>query len=190
VLAAVDQELHKDANLLAQALKQQVRLVSAQARELYQSKQQVRLEEVLAGCDPAAAVMVNIEIAQANQLYMEEGGTLSRTLLPHLNLVTDYRFLQDEAHFICSRFLASLVTHVKDTEQAVGTGFILFALRLNPRQLQGILTHPQSVAALKEALAIKKYPAAAVSVMALYPDKFMQLELLQFWEGKSGEVIS
>jgi AAA domain len=46
------------------------------------------------------------------------------------------------------------------------------------------------VAALKEALIIKKYPAAAVSVMALYPDKFMQPELLQFWEGKSGEVIS
>jgi hypothetical protein len=57
----------------------------------------VRLEEVLAGCDPAAAVMVNIEIAQANQIYMEEGATLSRTLMPHLDMITDYRFLQEEA---------------------------------------------------------------------------------------------
>jgi hypothetical protein len=46
------------------------------------------------------------------------------------------------------------------------------------------------VAALKEALVIKKYPAAAVSVMVLYPDKFMHPGLLQFWEGKSGEVIT
>jgi hypothetical protein len=150
----------------------------------------VKLEELLASCTPAAAVLINIDIARYNQLYMEQGATLSRTLLPFIDQVTDYCFLAEEAHFICTRFLASLSTHIRDAELSVGTGFILFAIRLNPRTLSGILTKPKSLLSLREALSSKHYPAPAVAVIALYPDKFMFPDLLQFWEGKSGEIIS
>ena len=190
VLAAVDAELKKDQNLFTQALKQQVKLVSMKARDLYESKKQVLLEELLSSCAPAAAVMVNIEISLVNSNYMEEGATLSRTLLPYLNEVTDYCFLTEETNFIASRFLASLVTHVRDTDSTIGVGFVLFAFQLNPRSLQGLINNPVSMASLKEALAIKKYPAAAVTVMAIFPDKFLWPDLLQFFEGKSGEVIT
>lgn len=79
--------------------------------------------------------MISLEISKVNPNYMEEGATLSRTLLPYINQVTDYRFLTEETHFIANRFLASLVTHVRDTESSVAVGFVLFALYLNPRAL-------------------------------------------------------
>jgi len=66
---------------------------------------------------------------------MEEGGTLARTLLPYLNLVTDYTFLTPDTHHICGRFLASLTTHICDSKETVGVGFVLYALHLNPRLL-------------------------------------------------------
>jgi hypothetical protein len=134
--------------------------------------------------------MINIEISLVNTIYMEEGATLSRTLMPYLNMVTDYRFLTEETHFIASRFLASLGTHIRDTDSAVGTGFILFALHLNPRSLQGIITAPASIASLKEALVIKNFPPAAITVMTIFPDKFLWPDLLHFWDGKSGEVVT
>ena len=49
--------------------------------------------------------MISIEISLLHTTYMEEGATLSRTLLPYINRVTDFRFLTEETHFIASRFL-------------------------------------------------------------------------------------
>lgn len=92
----------------------------------------------MANCDPAAAIMINIQISLTNQQYMEESATLSRTLFPYINKVTDYRFLGEECTFIANRFLNSLVTHVKDTDISVEVGFVKFALALNPRTLHGI----------------------------------------------------
>ena len=66
---------------------------------------------------------------------MGEGATLAWTLLPYLNQVRDYRFLPDDANFIACRFLASLVTHVRDTEITIGAGFVLYALKLNPHSI-------------------------------------------------------
>jgi hypothetical protein len=109
---------------------------------------------------------------------MEQGATLSRTLLPFIDQVNDYCFLEEEAHFICTRFLAALSVHIRDAELSVGTGFILFALRLNPRTLSGILTSPKSLNSLREALIAKHYPPTAVAVISLFPDKFMYPDLL------------
>jgi len=39
-------------------------------------------------------------------------------------------------------------------------------------------------------LTLKTFPITAVTVIALYPDKFLWPDLLQFWGGKSNEVIS
>ena len=66
---------------------------------------------------------------------MEEGGTLARTLLPYINRITDFTFLTPDTHFIGGRFLNSLVIHVRDTTEAIGVGFVLYALHLNPRSL-------------------------------------------------------
>ena len=84
---------------------------------------------------PAAAVMLNLEVSLVHPSYMEEGATLARTLLPYLNQVRDYRFLSEDANFIAGRFLASLVTHIRDTESTVGAGFVLYALKLNPKSV-------------------------------------------------------
>ena len=86
---------------------------------------------MLAIVSPAAAVMLNLEVTLVYPIYMEEGATLARTLLPYLNQVRDYRFLSEDANFIACRFLASLVTHIRDTKSTVGAGFVLYALKFN-----------------------------------------------------------
>ena len=134
--------------------------------------------------------MLNIEISLTHTTFMEEGATLARTLLPYLNRVTDYRFLVEETHFIATRFLDALAIHVRDTESAIGIGYILFALHLKPRSLQGLFSKQESTAALREALHIKNYPPAATTVMCLYPDKFLWSGLLHFIEGKSIDVVN
>lgn len=139
---------------------------------------------------PAAAVMLNFEVSLVHDSYMEEGATLARTLLPYLNKVTDYRFLSEEADFIGGRFLAALITHVRDTTTAVGAGFVLYGLKLNARLLQGIFDKDRNTSSLREALTIKKFPPSAVTVMCLYPAKFLWTDLLNFWEGKNEVIIA
>lgn len=89
---------------------------------------------------------------------MEEGATLSRTLLPHLNKVTDYAFLQPDSTFIMGRFLTSLITHVVDTQSTVESGFILFGIHINPRALRGIFCNSKNAIALGEALKTLSFP--------------------------------
>jgi len=63
VLEVVDRELQANPTLLYQAINQQVKIHVNTARDLYQHKKQTQLEELLSSCDPAAAVMLNFEIA-------------------------------------------------------------------------------------------------------------------------------
>ena len=79
---------------------------------------------------------------------MEEGVTLSSTLLPYLNKVQDYSFITADTFFIHGRFLASLVTHIVDTEGMVKAGFVLYGLHLNPRALKGVFHHEMNLQAL------------------------------------------
>ena len=74
---------------------------------------------MLAECDPCAAIMINFEISLVNSHFMEEGVTLQRTLLPYLNLVHDYRFLDEKWNFVANRFLSSLITQIVDTKVVV-----------------------------------------------------------------------
>ena len=72
---------------------------------------------------------------------MEEGITLCRTLFPYINKVLDYRFLDEKWAFIANRFLSSLVTHIQDISASVKSGFILYALHLNPKILHAIIVN-------------------------------------------------
>lgn len=121
---------------------------------------------------------------------MEEGATLSRTLFPYLNKVTDYRFLGEETNFIANRFLNSLITHVKDTGTPVELGFVLYAINLNPRSLHGIFKNDKSVNSLSDALRHLKFPRSAIGVMTLFPEKFLWPNLLNSWKSKSSDSIS
>jgi hypothetical protein len=71
----------------------QVQLLSKDAKHFYETKQQVKLIDLLSSVSPVAAILLNIEISLVNPNFMEEGNTLSETLLPFINLVTDYSFL-------------------------------------------------------------------------------------------------
>jgi hypothetical protein len=147
------------------------------------------LEELLAHVAPTAAVMLNIQISLVHSSIMEEGATLARTLLPYLNQITDYRFLTAENNFITSRFLASLITHICDTQEPIEEGFILFALQLNPRTLKDIFDNQRNIGALRGALRHKKFPESATAIMCIYPQKFLWPDLMSFWQGKSDDMI-
>jgi hypothetical protein len=88
------------------------------------------------------------------------------------------------------RFLTSLVTHIRDSSSHVGVGFVIYALHLNPRLLQGIFANVQNIASLRQALEQRNYPAATILVMTMFPEKFLWPDLLSFWEGKNGEVVN
>ena len=47
------------------------------ASTLYETKQQIKLIELLAGLSPMAAILLNIEMSLTNQILLEEGGTLA-----------------------------------------------------------------------------------------------------------------
>ena len=88
------------------------------------------------------------------------------------------------------RFLTSLVTHIRDSSSHIGVGFVVYALHLNPRLLQGIFANVQNIASLRQALEQRNYPSATILVMAMFPEKFLWPDLLRFLEGKSGEVVN
>ena len=88
---------------------------------------------------PAAAIMLNIEVSLVFPSYTEESATLSRTLLPFIDKVTDFRFIGPEAHFIAGRFLSSLIVHISDTKLSVSPGFVNFAVHLNPQALTSVI---------------------------------------------------
>jgi hypothetical protein len=88
---------------------------------------------------PIAAILINIQLQLPNPNYCEEGATLALTLLPFLNKVDDYSFLDKEASFIASRFLASLVRHITDTHADVEVGFMTFGLKYDPAKLRQLV---------------------------------------------------
>lgn len=149
ILEVVDATIEKDPHLMALALKQQSTLHAQRARELFDSRKLGPLEDLLRSLAPAAAIMVNIEVSLTSASYTEESATLARTLLPYIDKVADYRFLGEECHFICSRFLASLAVHLRDTQTPLSCGFIHFALHLNPKILRNMITTSSSIASLR-----------------------------------------
>lgn len=79
--------------------------------------------------------MINIKISLVNNDYMDEGNTLSYTLLPYLNKVEDYSFLLSDSNYTMSRFIKSLTTHIFDTECEVDKGFMICSLKFDSSRL-------------------------------------------------------
>ena len=113
--------------------------------------------------------MLNVKISLVSASYSEESATLSRTLLPFINKVTDYRFLGVDTHFIMGRFLSSLIMHVKDVQEQVSQGFVSLALHLNPSTLKEVIRIGNGILSLREALLVRGFQASAVNAMCLYP---------------------
>jgi hypothetical protein len=75
---------------LQKALSKHTSLLSKDARKLYENKEQIKLIELLDTAPPMVAVLLNIDISLVNPQLMEQGSTLSHTLLPYINQITDF----------------------------------------------------------------------------------------------------
>ena len=56
-----------------------------------------------------AAVMLNVELGRVNTTFIEQGNTLSHTLLPYLNKLRDFSFIPGELDSLMTVFLSSLI---------------------------------------------------------------------------------
>ena len=121
---------------------------------------------------------------------MEEGNTLSQTLLPYLNRVDDYQFLNDSTLFIANRFLNSLTQHIIDTGLKVGNGFIIFALKLDPSKLIDIISINDNRLVLKNTFVHLNYTVESADIITKYPQKFLWPELLAFFKCRSVNEIN
>ena len=115
--------------------------------------------------------------------------TLSLMLLPLLHSLTDYSFLTKDTNFIIGRFLHAHATHHKDSNEPLSPGFILFALHLKAKILNGIITCTTTKDALKHALSILNFPISTCMQITMFPDKFLYPELLTYLKGQSSDMV-
>ena len=85
ILTNLDQLLKQDHSFFEQALIKQVKNHVTQASLLYETREQLKLQQLLMSLTPAASILLNIEVSLCNQTYHDEGNTLSYTLLPFIN---------------------------------------------------------------------------------------------------------
>jgi len=93
ILTNLDQLLKQDHSFFEQALIKQVKNHVTQASLLYETREQLKLQQLLMSLTPAASILLNIEVSLCNDTYHDEGNTLSYTLLPFINQVTDFSYL-------------------------------------------------------------------------------------------------
>ena len=136
-----------------------------------------------------AAVLLNIKISLTNPSFMEQGNTLSTTLLPFIELCSDFNFLQPIHNCVLDSFLEALSQHVRDTMSTVGQGFMIFALKFNPRQLASIVVWESNQIVLKQTLQHLGFTESSSSLMQAHPSKFLWPELLKFFKDKPQNLI-
>lgn len=152
MLQRVNDLLVEQPQLLRKALDKQVQQHCKLAIELYDSKQITKLVELLDSVAPMASVLLNIRICLASPNLMDQGNTLSMTLLPYVELCLDFSPLKDDWHFVLNQVLQSLTLHIQDTKMDVGPGFMAFGLKVNPRLLAGLPPTEANLTALTNAL--------------------------------------
>ena len=86
-------------------LKFQVDSNTLTARSLYEKRDIQGLINLLNTVSAEAAILIHLEIALVYPQFIEASGTLSKTLIPYINRITDFKFLHKDSHFIFSRFL-------------------------------------------------------------------------------------
>ena len=106
-------------------------------------------------------------------------------MLPYLNLVTDYNFMNADANFIASRFLNSLSKHIHDNRVEIGPGFMAFGLKYDPTKLKSLVEFSNNRNHLNEALIILGYSHQSASIISFNPTKLLWPELLKFFSGKT-----
>ena len=116
VLELIDEGLKKDPVLVRTALNQQVSSNSKTARDLYDRRDISGLLKLFDSVTSESAVLLHLEIALVHPAILEASGLLSRTLLPHINALTNFNFITEESHFIFGRFLSSMILHHQDTQ--------------------------------------------------------------------------
>jgi hypothetical protein len=152
LLSLIDDELHKDDALLRTILKFQVDKNIQPARELFEKRDIAGFMQLLSTVTVESAILLHLEVALVYPQLIEASGTLSRTLLPLINKVTNFNFLTQESHFIFGRFLNAMLLHHKDTNEPLGAGIILLALTLNPQALRNMWGIAKNISSLKDAL--------------------------------------
>ena len=189
LLELIDDGIRRNPSLLNHAIRQQVRLHREKAFEHYAARDSSKLLTLMTSLSPTSAIMLNMEIALVNDRYMDEGVTLSRMLLPFLHSMTDYSFLLRETFFVMGRFLNALTTHYRDSSEPLSTGFILFAMHVNAKTLNGLISCPSSKDALRKALTILNFPLSTCIQITVYPNKFLYPELLSYLRAQSSDII-
>jgi hypothetical protein len=111
-------------------------------------------------------------------------------LLPYLNQITDYSFLQADVTSLVTQYLSSLIIHIKDTSSQVEMGFILFGLKYSPAVLKEIAHFKNNRVVLRKALEHLDFTSEIAEMMSTSPQKFLWPGLLQFFRGKLSSSIS
>jgi hypothetical protein len=159
ILNTLKGKLHSDSTFFHKAVAKQVQSLAKEAIKLYESNQQTKLVELLSSVSPMAAILLNIEISLVNDKLMEEGSRLSHTLLPYINSINDFSFLPKKSEHIVNMFLHALSCHVKDTEGAVGIGYMVLTLKMNPKLIQSLITFKNNSTCLVDALTCLGFSA-------------------------------
>ncbi len=84
VLSKINELLTEQPQLLRKALEKQVQQHTKLAIELFDAKQFTKLTELLDSVSPMAAILLNTKISLSSSNLMEQGNTLSMTLLPYI----------------------------------------------------------------------------------------------------------
>lgn len=72
---------------------------------------------------------------------MHESNTLQETLLPFINKVTDYSFLNNDHHYIMASFIESLSEHIIDNQSQIEQGFIIASIKFESTRLIDIISY-------------------------------------------------
>jgi len=136
-----------------------------------------------------SAILLHLEIALVHPSFIDASGTLSKTLIPLINRVSDFKFLSAESHFIFGRFLNAMLLHHKDTNEPLGAGLVLLALNLNPILLRGMCT-ANNHSAMREALSYLGLSLQVSMIIMTAPDNFLHSNLLTTLKSKTTECAS
>ena len=112
---------------------------------------------------------------------MEQGNTLSHTLLPYINQLKDFSFISKKDDFILSRFMISLCQHIQDTKTQVGIGYMILALKTNPALTHSIVDIRDNNETLLSVLESLGYSRDSSQILVKYTTKLLWPKTLEFF---------
>ena len=116
----LDEQLHKDPNLLRTILKLQVDSNSKAAREYVENRNIAGFISLMHDITPEAAILLHLDVSLVNPSLLDASAVLSYTLAPCVNKVSNFSFLPEDSTFIFGRFLHSMMLHYRDSGEPLG----------------------------------------------------------------------